>query len=186
MATLTTQNTWHGNPRGTVAYADTAYVNSVISPYSTSSSERAASTVPTYVSRQGPAPMVLDASIPLLGGAALPYQTSPLLAYLMFVIPTGVWAKGTTLTITATSLDGTETDTLVITIPQNTTQDTILDLLVSLIVNEIQPTPAGTPFAQFNASAGADGDGAPLLFISRVGFTGGPTCIFTALTITAP
>ena len=169
MATLTTQNTWHGNPRGTVAYADTAYVNSVTSPYIHIPSGGSASTVPTYVSRQGPAPMVLTAAVPFSG--ELPVTTTaPFFA--LVVTPTGVWAKGTTLTLTATSLDGNETDTLVLTIPQNTTQDTILTLLTTLINN------SGT---LFNGIASGT-----LLFIQRAGFTGGPACIFTAVTITAP
>ena len=170
MATLTTQNTWHGNPRGTVAYADTAYVNSVTSPYIHIPSGGSASTVPTYVSRQGPAPMVLTAAAPVTG--VLPFTTSAGTLYAITVTPTGVWEKGTTLTLTATSLNGSETDTLVLTIPQNTTQDTILTLLTTLINN------SGT---LFNGIASGT-----LLFIQRAGFTGGPACIFTAVTITAP
>lgn len=170
MATLTTQNTWHGNPRGTVAYADTAYVNSVTSPYIHIPSGGAASTVPTYVSRQGPAPMVLTAAAPVTGG--LPATTAAGGLYSVVITPTGVWAKGTTLTLTATSLDGNETDTLVLTIPQNTTQDTIFSLLTTLINN------SGTLFSAIEVSS--------LLLIQRFGFTGGPACIFTAVTITAP
>ena len=170
MATLTTQNTWHGNPRGTVAYADTAYVNSVTSPYIHIPSGGSASTVPTYVSRQGPAPMVLTAAAPVTGG--LPVTTTAGGLYSVVTTPTGVWAKGTTLTLTATSLDGNETDTLVLTIPQNTTQDTILSLLITLINN------SGTLFTGIEFGS--------LLLIQRFGFTGGPACIFTAVTITAP
>tara|TARA_R110000823_G_scaffold199628_12_gene330736 strand:- start:500 stop:1012 length:513 start_codon:yes stop_codon:yes gene_type:complete len=170
MATLTTQNTWHGNPRGTVAYADTAYVNSVTSPYIHIPSGGSASTVPTYVSRQGPAPMVLTAAAPVTGG--LPVTTTVGGLYSIVTTPTGVWAKGTTLTLTATSLDGNETDTLVLTIPQNTTQDTILNLLLTLINN------SGTLFSSVAFGS--------LLLINRFGFTGGPACIFTAVTITNP
>lgn len=170
MATLTTQNTWHGNPRGTVAYADTAYVNSVTSPYIHIPSGGSASTVPTYVSRQGPAPMVLTAAAPVDGG--LPFTTTAGSLFSIAVTPTGVWAKGTTLTLTATSLDGTETDTLVLTIPQNTTQDTIVSLIATLITN------SGTLFSSVGVGS--------LLLINRFGFTGGPASIFTAVTITAP
>jgi hypothetical protein len=171
MATLTTQTTWHGNPRGTVVYADTAYVNSVTSPYIHIPSGGAASTVPTYVSRQGPAPMVLAAAAPVTGG--LPQTTDPFFNSIV-VTPTGVWAKGTTLTMTATSTDGSETDTLVITIPQNTTQDTIRTLIVTLIQN------SNTQFSVFDAGSS--------ILIARRGFTSGSSTnsIFTAVTITTP
>ena len=89
MATLTTQNTWHGNPRGTVAYADTAYVNSVTSPYIHIPSGGSASTVPTYVSRQGPATMVLTAEIPLLNDLNIPFTTNNGLYSSIPLLPTG-------------------------------------------------------------------------------------------------
>jgi hypothetical protein len=172
MATLTTQNTWHGNPRGTVAYADTAYVNSVTSPYIHIPSGGSASTVPTYVSRQGPSPMVLTADAGLVGSLPQTTNTGPL--YSIFLVPTGVWAKGTTFTITATNVAGDKTETLVVTIPQNTTQDTI----ASVLETEIKNSESGFGVV---ASSGN-------MFVSRW-FFDGPTniiAVFTALTITAP
>ena len=169
-ATLITQNTWHGNPRGTIAYADAAYVNSVASPYIKRARGGTGLIVPTYVARQGPAPMVLTAAAPVTG--VLPFTTSAGTLYAITVTPTGVWEKGTTLTLTATSLNGSETDTLVLTIPQNTTQDTIIGLLTTLI-NNSETLFNGIEFGS-------------LLLIQRLGFTGGPACIFTAMTITAP
>lgn len=172
MATLITETTWHGNPRGTVTYADTAYVNSVTSPYYHIASGGSATTVPTYVSRQGSATMVLTAAVPITTPAGgLPAATAGLFAAIA-IAPTGVWAKGTTLTITAESLDGSETQTLVITIPQNTSQDNIANLLISLING------SNTGFGMFPLAGS--------FILNNLTFTGGPQCKFTALTIAAP
>ena len=168
MATLITETTWHGNPRGTVTYAGTVYVSSVTSPYIHIPSGGSAATVPTYVSRQGPTPTVVTAAAPVTGG--LPETTSFLNS--IIVTPTGVWEKGTTLTMTAESIDGTETETLVITIPRNTTQDDIPSLLALLIENST------SGFKAFTSAA--------LLLVNNTTFTGGPQCTFTAVTITAP
>lgn len=172
MATLITETTWHGNPRGTVTYAGTAYVNSVTSPYIHIPSGGSAATVPTYVSRQGSAPMVLTAAIPITAPAGgLPATTVGFFASIA-IAPTGVWAKGTTLTITAQSLDGSETQTVVITIPQNTAQDNISNLLLSLIND------SDTAFNAFILLGS--------FMLSNLTFTGSSQCKFTALTITAP
>ena len=184
MATLTTQNTWHGNPRGTVAYADTAYVNSVTSPYIHIPSGGSASTVPTYVSRQGPAPMVLTAAVPLLGAAALPY-TSIALFNLVPLVPTGVWAKGTTLKIDVTnnSNPSTASDTVTVTIPRNVTQDGIAQMLVDLIGTKKANGDTGiiakvtTPGLE--ATFGT-------IYLQHSGFTPANQFILTAITITAP
>ena len=176
MATLTTQNTWHGNPRGTVAYADTAYVNSVTSPYIHIPSGGSASTVPTYVSRQGPTTMVLDAAIPLLAGT-LPFTTVQGLFWAVPLVPTGVWAKGTTLKFDATNTysPATQTDTLTVTLPQNVTQDNIIQVLTTLIND------SGSAFR-----ASSTGN---LFLVTRLGFSNAndnSASIFTAITITAP
>jgi hypothetical protein len=92
----------------------------------------------------------------------------------------GVWAKGTTLSLTATSVDGTETDTIVITIPQNTTQDTIVDLIVTLI-NATGPQGQGFAKQGFNAVIVGG-----FLFVARREFNSSPVSIFTDVTITAP
>tara|TARA_R110001632_G_scaffold86635_2_gene188904 strand:- start:128 stop:661 length:534 start_codon:yes stop_codon:yes gene_type:complete len=177
MTTRIRQNTWHGNPRGTVVYAESAYVNSVTSPYIKRARGGTGSILPTYVAWVGPDPMVLTAAIPLYLGIPLPYTTIAALAWGVPLIPTGVWAQGTTLTfnVTNTRDPATESDTLTVTIPRNVTQDEIVNMLLDLINN------SGSAFR-----AGASG---ALLFVNRLGFDNpsdsfGST--FTAITITAP
>ena len=170
------QNTWHGNPRGTVVYADGAYVNSVTSPYIKRARGGTGSILPTYVAWVGPDPMVLTAAIPLFANIPLPYTTVGALAWGIPLLPTGVWAQGTTLAfnVTNTRSPATESDTVTVTIPRNVTQDEIGAMLLDLINN------SGSAF-----KAGASG---ALLLVSRPGFdnpsdTSG--CTFTAITITA-
>jgi hypothetical protein len=175
-ATLITQNTWHGNPRGTVVYADSAYVNTVTSPYIKRERKGTGSIVPTYVFSQGLAPMVLTPAIPLYL-FSLPYTTVVSLAWSVPLLPSGVWSQGTTLTfnVTNTRSPATESDTLTVTIPRNVTADKIPSVLAALINN------SGTAFL-----AGSSG---AILLISRLGFdnpSDNTACIFTSITITTP
>jgi hypothetical protein len=122
--------------------------------------------------------MVLTAEIPLLNDLNIPFTTNNGLYSSIPLLPTGVWAQGTTLKFDVENTQPTpdQTDTLTVTIPYNVTQDNIVGTLL-IIINESE--------SAFMANALGS-----LLLVARTGFTNpsGDTtnCTFTAVTITAP
>ena len=119
MATLTTQTTWHNNPRPTLAYASTAYVNSVTSPY-----YKDDRSVPTYVSDVTPSVLVLAATV----GTSV-----PLLNLAVGLTPTGVWSAGTTIAFEVESIPSGTTETSTITLPNNVNNTDIAETIVRLV-----------------------------------------------------
>lgn len=119
MATLTTQTTWHNNPRPTLAYASTAYVNSVTSPY-----YKDDRSVPTYVSDVTPSVLVLAATV----GTSVPF-----LNVAVGLTPTGVWSAKTTIAFKVESIPAGTPETSTIKLPNNVNNTDIAETIIRLV-----------------------------------------------------